>query len=124
MCVDVLQRFGMSLYEAKILATLLSESRKEQWFSAADISRLAGVPITKIYQVLSVLRSKRLVSVTSGSPTKYTSQSIEIIRDSLIGEYKEALRQARKWAHDIKVSRMSRACGVQLLEKPESVLLK
>lgn len=65
--IEQLQLFGFSQYEARVYISLLEQSPATGY----EISKLSGVPASKIYQVLNRLREKNLVLALSGEPARY-----------------------------------------------------
>jgi sugar-specific transcriptional regulator TrmB len=64
---SLLEQLGLTEYEAKTLSTLFKMREAE----APDVSRLAQVPKTRVYDVLDRLIDKKLVIEINGRPKKY-----------------------------------------------------
>ena len=76
---SLLQRLGLTEYESKTLATLFKLGEAE----APDISRLAQVPKTRVYDVLDKLVERNLVIEISGRPKKYRTMEAKKVLSSL-----------------------------------------
>jgi len=70
---SLLEQLGLTEYEAKTLSTLFKLHEAE----APEISRLAQVPKTRVYDVLDRLISKKLVIETNGRPKEYRVVEID-----------------------------------------------
>ena len=70
---------GLTEYESKTLSTILKLKDAE----APDISRLAQVPKTRVYDVLDKLIRRGLIIEISGRPKKYRgidpSESVNLL---------------------------------------------
>jgi sugar-specific transcriptional regulator TrmB len=86
---NVLERFGLTEYEAKTLTTLFKLSEAE----APDISRHAQVPKTRVYDVLEKLMAKKLVIEVNGRPKKYKVTSATETFSQLVSAKKAELAQ-------------------------------
>jgi sugar-specific transcriptional regulator TrmB len=64
---NALVKLGVTTYEAKAYLALIRRDSS----TAAEVSRLAGVPRQRIYDVLASLVEKGLASHRPGSPVKY-----------------------------------------------------
>ncbi len=74
MVVEILKSFGLSEYEAKALLALLSKGV----LTAKEISEIAKIPRTSVYDVMNSLISKGLVEAF-GKPLKFKALSSEEI---------------------------------------------
>lgn len=81
----VLDRFGLTSYEAKSYLSLLE--RKQ--LSATEISRIANVPRGRIYDTLQQLELKGLCKVESGKIKLYTAVEPSQLGDVLINLEKD-----------------------------------
>ena len=85
--VQLFQRLGLTEYESKTLSALL----KLKEAKAPELSRLAEVPKTRVYDVLEKLMEKNLVIEMRGRPKRYRIQETEKIFDALIEEKRKEL---------------------------------
>lgn len=76
----LLLEFGLTEYEAKTLACLFRLAESE----APEVSRLAQVPKTRVYDVLDKLIEKKLVIEVNGRPKKYRVVDLETALEQLI----------------------------------------
>jgi sugar-specific transcriptional regulator TrmB len=79
--LDRLVRLGLTTYEARAYAALI----KRDSFTASQVSRQAGLPRQRIYDVLGSLVQKGLASARPGSVVKYAAVSPEQALDRLVG---------------------------------------
>lgn len=86
----MLQKFGFSQYESKVYETLVAS---EDPMDASTVVKHSGVPKAKIYEVLSRLSDKGLVSDSISDRKKRTwrcrcrSSSISCPRNSRIASF-------------------------------------
>jgi sugar-specific transcriptional regulator TrmB len=78
--VDRMVRLGLTTYEARAYVTLI----KRDSFTAAQVSRQAGLPRQRIYDVLGSLVQKGLASTRPGSVVKYAAIAPEQALDRLV----------------------------------------
>jgi sugar-specific transcriptional regulator TrmB len=74
-------RLGLTTYEARAYVTLI----KRDSFTAAQVSRQAGLPRQRIYDVLGSLVQKGLASTRPGSVVKYAAIAPSQAIDRLVG---------------------------------------
>lgn len=63
----ILKRIGLNQYESKVYLGLLTKGIS----SAGDISDIAGVPRSRVYDVLATLEKKGFVNAQNDRPVKY-----------------------------------------------------
>lgn len=85
--VEILGQLGLTEYEAKTLSTLFKLRETE----APEISRLAQVPKTRVYDVLERLTKKGLVIEIYGRPKKYRVLEPEAVFEELMKGKKQEL---------------------------------
>ena len=95
-----LEKLGLTEYEAKTLSALFSLREAE----APEISRLAQVPKTRVYDVLDRLTKKNLIIEIHGRPKRYMSIEPEKVFSSLIEGKKRELAELEKQAASLKES--------------------
>ncbi len=98
--VPSMREFGLTEYETKIYLTLSNR----QIASASELSRVSGVPYTKVYSVLSSLTGKGLVEIMRGKPAVYRiinpERALRTLKESkIVGvsrAYEEVVSSLRK----------------------------
>jgi sugar-specific transcriptional regulator TrmB len=85
--VSELAQLGLTTYEAKAYVALLGRDS----FTAAQVSRQAGLPRQRIYDVLGSLVEKGLASARPGAVVKYAAVSPELAVDRLVAEHRRQL---------------------------------
>ncbi|MFH1424377.1 MAG: helix-turn-helix domain-containing protein [archaeon] len=96
---EYLMRLGLTEYQAKAMLALYSRNDS----TAKDISDLAEIPYTKIYEILDALELKGMVTFTPGKPKVYRPLKPNAFIDSLISK-QEGLVKTLK---DIKKDNLS-----------------
>jgi sugar-specific transcriptional regulator TrmB len=87
--IRILQKFGLSEYEAKAYYALLNFGSAK----AGAISVKSEVPQSKIYSVLQSLMSKQLVEMLDGRPKEFRAIPPEIAFRTLIAERQKEARE-------------------------------
>jgi len=95
---DILEKLGLTEYEAKTLSTLFKLKVAE----APSISRTAQVPKTRVYDVLEKLITKNLIIEIKGRPKLYRAVEAKKAIDLLIVGKKQQLVELEKEATEIK----------------------
>jgi sugar-specific transcriptional regulator TrmB len=85
--VAELTQLGLTTYEAKAYVALLGRDS----FTAAQVSRQAGLPRQRIYDVLGSLVEKGLASSRPGSVVKYAAVAPELAVERLVAEHRRQL---------------------------------
>ena len=114
---QLLSSLGLTEYESKTLSTLFNLGEAE----APDISRLAQVPKTRVYDVLEKLVGKSLVIEIKSRPKKYRVMNSPEVLDSLIEERKKQLQELERQVKDVKSS-LASAGKIKMDAKSESVI--
>jgi sugar-specific transcriptional regulator TrmB len=100
--VAELTQLGLTTYEAKAYVALLGRDS----FTAAQVSRQAGLPRQRIYDVLGSLVEKGLASSRPGSVVKYAAVAPELAIDRLVAEHRRQLddleRAAKRAIDDLE----------------------
>ncbi|MCS4541683.1 MAG: TrmB family transcriptional regulator [Euryarchaeota archaeon] len=65
-----LRQFGLTEYEIKVYVALVNAGAS----TAGDVSKIAGVPYSRIYDVLSKLEHRGWLEVHSGRPIRYRAK--------------------------------------------------
>jgi sugar-specific transcriptional regulator TrmB len=97
---DLLEKLGLTEYEAKTLGTLFKLKEAEAPF----ISRTAQVPKTRVYDVLEKLMQKNLIIEINGRPKLYRAIEPQKAIDTLIESKKSQLNLLEKEAVTLKDS--------------------
>lgn len=96
--LKLLLEFGLTEYEAKTLSTLFRLNEAE----APEVSRLAQVPKTRVYDVLDKLIGKKLVIEVNGRPKKYRVVDLETALEQLVEAKKTELNELRSRTENVK----------------------
>lgn len=90
--LNTLQQLGLTLYEAKAYSSLVLFGPS----SANDLSKIAEVPRSKIYDVLASLMSKQMVEVLEERPKRFRAIQPEAIVKSMIEKKEEELKSLKE----------------------------
>jgi len=85
-------KLGLSPYEIKAYSTLVEQGQ----LKAADISKLARIPQSKIYTVLELLKMKGLVEISPGFPKEYYAILPNIAADKLLKIKENKIQEMKK----------------------------
>lgn len=113
---SLLEQLGLTEYEAKTLSTLFKLREAE----APDISRLAQVPKTRVYDVLDRLIDKKLVIETNGRPKKYRVVEVENAFSQLLESKKSEISELEKRTDELKDRLLSQESSAE--EEGEKVM--
>ncbi len=91
--IEKLVRLGFSSYEAKAYITLL----KHHPVTGYNLSKKSGIPPSKIYEVISKLLSRSIISPLSGKPVKYIPQNNKVFLKNLRSNFKETIDYLEKY---------------------------
>ncbi|MEM2426454.1 MAG: helix-turn-helix domain-containing protein, partial [Archaeoglobaceae archaeon] len=119
--IEVLKSFGLSEYEARALATLISKGV----LSAREIAELSGIPRTSVYDVMNNLKTKGFVE-EFGKPVKFKAVGKDEIVSMLsrkTAENLEVLREelSKLKTEEVEIVKLYR--GRSVLEKLEELVL-
>ncbi len=95
---NLLERLGLTEYEAKTLSALFKAREAE----APEVSRIAQVPKTRVYDVLDRLVKKGLVIEIYGRPKKYRVVEADAAVEQLISKKKEEISALEEEAKKLK----------------------
>jgi len=95
---DLLEKLGLTEYEAKTLSTLFKLKEAE----APNISRTAQVPKTRVYDVLEKLMEKNLIIEIKGRPKIYRAIEAQKVIDLLLMGKKSQLSELEREATELK----------------------
>jgi HTH-type transcriptional regulator, sugar sensing transcriptional regulator len=90
--VEQLTRLGLTSYEAKAYLALMRRGSS----TAAQVSRLAGVPRQRIYDVLASLVERGLASSKPGRVVKYSATSPELALERLVSDHRQRLAELER----------------------------
>lgn len=99
--IEQLQQLGLKEYEAKgfiALARLPSGTAKE-------ISEIADVPRTRVYDAVRVLETKGLVEIQHSSPQVFRAVSVEEAVETLLGEYRDRTEQLQGALQELETAK-------------------
>jgi predicted DNA-binding transcriptional regulator len=71
---ESLYKLGLDEDEIKVYTLLL----RSQPLSASDLSSMSGLPLGRIYEIMDLLRRKKLVRVGAGRPITYTALPFKV----------------------------------------------
>jgi len=97
----VVNRFkflDLTEYQSRVLYALL----KNKSCSIADISKISGVPNTRVYDVVKQLISMDYVLQISDKPKLYRVRNVDTVVDSLVHKKEEQFKQLRTELNDLK----------------------
>ncbi len=95
--VGQLTRLGLTSYEAKAYLALIRRDSS----TAAQASRLAGVPRQRIYDVLGSLVEKGFASSRPGAVVKYAAVAPELAVESLVARRRQELAETERGARQM-----------------------
>jgi sugar-specific transcriptional regulator TrmB len=95
--VDRLVRLGLTLYEARTYVALV----RREASTPAEVSRLAGVPRPRIYDVLESLVGKGLASLRPGPTAKFVATPPDRVVAVLMGAHHDRLTALEDDARDV-----------------------
>jgi sugar-specific transcriptional regulator TrmB len=97
--IESLDEFGLNSYEAKSYLSLLEKNK----MNAAEISRIAGIPRSRVYDTLAQLELKGLCRVISGKIKSYTAVDPSQLKDVLTNLERERTdSMIKKYQDEIK----------------------
>ncbi|WP_338729695.1 helix-turn-helix domain-containing protein [Haladaptatus sp. DJG-WS-42] len=85
--VDLLQQLGLKEYEARCFVALTQLPTG----TAKEISELADIPRTRVYDAIRVLEAEGLVTVQHGSPRRFRAVSVSEAAETLRMQYLERI---------------------------------
>ncbi len=90
--VEKLAKLGFSKYEAKAYITLLKHNPSTGY----ELAKHSGIPPSKIYEVISRLLARSIISPLSGKPIKYIPQNNRIFLKNLSTNFQETIDYLEK----------------------------
>ncbi|MBI4043264.1 MAG: TrmB family transcriptional regulator [Candidatus Diapherotrites archaeon] len=110
---EFLNKLGLTEYESKTLATLFGLKEAQ----APDISRIAQVPKTRVYDVLDRLIKKELVIKIYARPKKYKVIEADKVFDTLLSNKKGELVELERQVHALKETLVDTGSDPQEFER-------
>lgn len=98
--VDSLESLGLREYEAKCFVALVQLSDG----TAKEVSKVASVPRSRVYDSLEKLQNRGLVDVRESNPRKYRGVSVETAIQTLRNEFTTHLETAGENLEELQVS--------------------
>lgn len=98
--VDSLESLGLREYEAKCFVALVQLSEG----TAKEVSKVASVPRSRVYDSLEKLQNRGLVDVRESNPRKYRGVSVETAIQTLRNEFTAHLETAGENLKELQVS--------------------
>ncbi|QQR93118.1 MAG: hypothetical protein IPJ89_02670 [Candidatus Iainarchaeum archaeon] len=95
--IPLLGKMGLTEYEAKTLSTLFTLGEAE----APDVSRIAEVPKTRVYDVLEKLADQELVIRVFSRPKKYRALAPQEAFEKLVQRKNEELKTLHEEARSV-----------------------
>ena len=94
----LLQQLGLKEYEAKCFVAL---TRKET-ATAKEISEIADVPRTRVYDAIRVLEAQGLVEIQHTNPRQYRAVPLEEAAQTLRRQYESRVDELQETLNDIE----------------------
>ncbi|NIB99555.1 helix-turn-helix domain-containing protein [Halobacterium sp. R2-5] len=99
--IEQLERFGLSTYAARTFVALSSLGTG----TARDVSQVAEVPRTRVYDAVEELHEQGLVDVQESSPKEFWAISAETTSRSLENDYRHHADQLRTALSELEPER-------------------
>lgn len=87
---DRLEDIGLTKYEAKIYATLVSYGPS----GVSDINRLSGIPRNKVYEMVDILVKRGIVEVQPGRPVIFRAVPPKLVIGQFLEDYNRKANEA------------------------------
>ena len=91
--VEKLITLGFSSYEARAYISLL----KHHPVTGYELAKSSGIPPSKIYEVISKLLTRSIISPLSGKPTKYIPQDNSVFLKNLRSNFQDTISYLEKY---------------------------
>ena len=98
--VESLESLGLREYEAKCFVALVQLSEG----TAKEVSKVAGVPRSRVYDSLEKLQNRGLVDVRESNPRRYRGVAVETAIQTLRNEFTTHLETAGEHLEELQVS--------------------
>ncbi len=99
--VETLRVIGLTEYETKIYLTLISANH----LTASELSDSSGVPYSRVYDVISVLKEKGWVEIEEGRPIRIFARNPEITIGKAMKHMNERMMNTYQQLNSIFVSK-------------------
>jgi sugar-specific transcriptional regulator TrmB len=90
--IEALTECGLSEYEARCFVSLTQLSEG----TAKEISQLADIPQSRVYDITEELYAKGLIDIQQSDPKRYTAMSVDLALTRLEREYTDHLDTANE----------------------------
>ncbi len=77
--LDILKKFGLSDYEARVLVSLIKGGE----LTAREISEQSGVPRTSVYEIVDSLKRRGFIELSFSKPQKFRALPVKNILENL-----------------------------------------
>ncbi|MFD1511785.1 TrmB family transcriptional regulator [Halomarina rubra] len=98
--IESLEALGLREYEAKCFVALVQLSEG----TAKEVSKVAGVPRSRVYDSLEKLQNRGLVDVRESNPRKYRGVSVDTAVQTLRNEFTSHLEAVGENLKELQVS--------------------
>lgn len=115
--VEVLRELGLSDYEARAYAALLSMGE----MSPREVSEAANIPYTKVYEVLRRLEGRGWIARVSSAPLVYAPREPEDVIAGLKTSLESKLLRAADVLRALKIGSLPAPAGVYIIRSFESL---
>lgn len=85
--IELLQKLGLSKYEAEAYVTLLTQGA----LTGYELGKRSQVPLSRSYEILERLMQKRLALVQPGEPPRYVAEEPRMLFEQVRSEMEETL---------------------------------
>ncbi|MFX1441571.1 MAG: TrmB family transcriptional regulator [Promethearchaeota archaeon] len=99
--LDTLRIIGLTEYETKVYLTLISANH----LTASELSERSGVPYSRVYNVISVLKEKGWVEIEEGRPIRIFARNPEITIGKAMKRINERMMNTYQQLNSLFVSK-------------------
>lgn len=107
--IELLQLLGLNEYEARCYVAL---TRMDE-ATSRDLSEVADVPRTRVYDAIRVLDAQGLVEVMESSPKQFRAVSIDEAVDRIRTRYETRFDELRDALHTVEAAESTGDCPTQ-----------
>ncbi|RQH00804.1 TrmB family transcriptional regulator [Natrarchaeobius oligotrophus] len=115
--VRALSELGLTEYEARCFVALTRISRG----TARDVSEVADVPRSRVYDTIERLDRKGLVNVQQSDPREYQAVSVEKACERIRDDYDSRIHAAESALEQVERPQSSENEGMWAISRPEHV---
>jgi len=117
--IEALTECGLSEYEARCFVSLTQLSEG----TAKEISQLADIPQSRVYDITEQLYDKGLIDIQQSDPKRYTAMSVDLALTRLEHEYTAHLDTANEHLQALE-GRNTADAGVWQIANREDIILR